>query len=73
MVGFNPTNQSKFKKLFKKLTSDWLKKSRSSKHGRRSGEQRGFAPPWIFINDTDKIQGGLMVLFFGLVFSVSPP
>jgi len=29
--------------------------------------------PWIFIHDTDKVEGDLMVLFFGLVFSVSPP
>jgi len=27
-------------------------------------------PPWIFIHDTDKVEEGLMVLFFGLVFSV---
>jgi len=30
-------------------------------------------PPWILIYDTDKAEGGLMVLFFGLVFSVGPP
>jgi len=24
---------------------------------------------WIFIHDTDKVEGGLMVLFLGLVFS----
>jgi len=29
--------------------------------------------PWIFIHDTDIVEGGLMVLFFGLVFSVAPP
>jgi len=28
-------------------------------------------PPWIFIPGTDKVKGGLMVLFFGLVFSVA--
>jgi len=41
-------------------------------HGCR---QRGSVPPWIFIFGTDKVEGGLMVLFFGLVFSVdlSPP
>jgi len=26
------------------------------------------APSWIFINGIDKVEGGLMVLFFGLVF-----
>jgi len=30
-------------------------------------------PSWIFIHDTDKVEGGLMVLIFGLVFSVGPP
>jgi len=30
-------------------------------------------PPWIFIDCTDKVEGGLMVLFFGLVFTVKPP
>jgi len=34
---------------------------------------RGRASPWIFIYDTDKVEGGLMVLFFGLDFSVAPP
>jgi len=28
--------------------------------------------PWIFIDDTDKIEEGLLVLFFGLVFPVTP-
>jgi len=28
--------------------------------------------PWIFIHDTDKVKGGLMVLFFGLVFFPLP-
>jgi len=32
------------------------------------GEPR---PPWIFMHDTDKVETGLMVLFFGLVFSVA--
>jgi len=27
----------------------------------------------IFIHGTDKVEGALMVLFFGLVFSVAPP
>jgi len=26
-----------------------------------------------FQNDTDKAEGGLMLLFFGFVFSVAPP
>jgi len=30
------------------------------------------ASPWIFIHNTIKVEGGLMVLFFGLVFSVGP-
>jgi len=25
-----------------------------------------------FQNDTDKVEGGLIVLFFGLIFSVAP-
>jgi len=29
-------------------------------------------PPWIFRHDTDKVEGGLMVLYFGLIFSVAP-
>jgi len=29
-------------------------------------------PPWIFIHNTDKAEGGLMKIFFGLVFSVGP-
>jgi len=33
---------------------------------------RGAAVPWIFIPDTDKVEGDLMVLFFVLVFSVAP-
>jgi len=33
----------------------------------------GRAPPWIFIHDADKVEGGLTVLFFGLVLSVVPP
>jgi len=33
--------------------------------------QGGCAPPWIFIHNTDKVEGSLMVLFFGLVFSVA--
>jgi len=30
-------------------------------------------PPWIFIHGTNKVKGGLMVLFFGLVFPLLPP
>jgi len=30
------------------------------------------ASPWIFIHGSDKVEEGLMVLFFGLVFSVAP-
>jgi len=26
---------------------------------------------WNLIHDTDKVEGGLMVLFFGLVFSIA--
>jgi len=28
---------------------------------------------WIFIDNTDKVEGGLIVLFFGLIFSVGFP
>jgi len=34
--------------------------------------QRCRALPWIFIHDTDKLEGGLMELFFDLVFTVAP-
>jgi len=40
-------------------------------HGRRQRE--AVASPWIFIRNTDKVEGGFMVLFFGLVFSIGPP
>jgi len=36
-----------------------------------SGGQRAMAP-WIFIHSTDKVEGGLMMLFFGLVFPIAP-
>jgi len=29
--------------------------------------------PWVFIHGTDKVEKGLMVLFFGLVFSIGSP
>jgi len=38
-----------------------------------AGSRRGPCPPWNFIHDTEEVEGGLMVLFFGLVFSVGPP
>jgi len=42
--------------------------------GRRQREGReGRSPPWIFIHSTDKIEGGLMVLVFGLVFPIGSP
>jgi len=37
------------------------------------GVGRGAVPPWIFIHNTDKVEGGLMVLFFGLIFSDAFP
>jgi len=37
-----------------------------------SGEQVGAVAPWIFIDSTDKVEGGLTVLFFGLSFTVGP-
>jgi len=36
------------------------------------GSEEHRPPPWIFIDGTDKVKGGLMVLFFGLVFSFPP-
>jgi len=36
-----------------------------------SGWQGGVWSHWIFIHDTDKAEGGLIVLFFDLVFSVA--
>jgi len=35
--------------------------------------RRGAVPPWIFIHDTDKVEGGLMVLLFGLIFFLVYP
>jgi len=32
----------------------------------------GSRPSWIFIHDIDKVEGGLMVHFFGLFFRWSP-
>jgi len=40
-------------------------------HGRRQRGDRGRL--WIFLHDTDKVKRGLMLLFFGLVFSFGPP
>jgi len=42
-----------------------IKHRRGSDHERR---QRGRGP----LDDTDKVEGGLLVLFFGFVFSVAP-
>jgi len=44
-----------------------------SRHRRRHRGAEGAVAPWIFIHGTDKVEGGLMVLFFGLVFSAAPP
>jgi len=33
---------------------------------------KGAVDPWIFIHDTDNVEGALMVLFFGLVFFHCP-
>jgi len=33
----------------------------------------GCGSPWIFILDTDKAEGSLMVLFFSLVYFCWPP
>jgi len=35
--------------------------------------QGGAVPPWIFIDDTEKVEEGIMVLFFGLVFLSASP
>jgi len=40
-------------------------------HGCRQRMAGGPWSPWIFIHDTDKVEG-LIVLFFGFVFSVAP-
>jgi len=37
------------------------------------GVGRGAWPSWIFIYCTDKVEGNLIVLFFGLIFTVGPP
>jgi len=41
--------------------------------GAGSRGREGPWPPWIFMDDTDKVEGGFMVLFFGLVFTVGAP
>jgi len=33
---------------------------------------RGSMPPWIFIRNADKVESGLTVLFFDLVFPLPP-
>jgi len=38
-----------------------------------SGGREGPRPPWIFIDGTDKVEGDLMVLIFGLVFPIDHP
>jgi len=43
-----------------------------SVHGRRQRGQ-GTVLPWIFIHGTDKVEGSLIVLFFGLTFFVGSP
>jgi len=40
--------------------SDW------SIHGRRQRGGRRVVAPWVFINDTDIVDRGLIVVFFGL-------
>jgi len=45
----------------------------ASAAGSRGAGQRELCPPWIFIHDTDKVEEDLMILFFGLVFSVGLP
>jgi len=43
-------------------------------YGRRQwGAEGGRAPSWVFIHGIDKVERGLIVLFFGLVFSIAPP
>jgi len=38
------------------------------------GISKGAVPLWIFLHDTDKVEGGLMVLFSAfVVFSVAFP
>jgi len=37
------------------------------------GGQGGGRAPWIFILDIYKVEEGLMVLFFDLIFSVATP
>jgi len=39
------------------------------------GREGPWAPwlTWVFIDGTDKVEGGLVVLFFGLVFTVETP
>jgi len=42
-------------------------------HGRRQRWAGRTVPPWIFIHGTDKVDGGLMVLCFGLILFRWPP
>jgi len=50
-----------------------LKKLSIHSMGVSSGGQEGTVPPWIFMDVTDEVEGGLMVLYFGLVFPLEPP
>jgi len=36
-----------------------------------AGGKEGPWPSWIFIDGTDKVEKGLMMIFFGLVFTVT--
>jgi len=36
------------------------------------GEGRGPVAPCIFMHGNDEVEGGLIVLFFGIVFSIGP-
>jgi len=71
MLRQSPASNKNLRFLDKTLN---LKVSFSHDLGRRQqGSGEGCAPPpWIFIHDTDKVEGGLMVLFFGLVFFRCP-
>jgi len=44
----------------------------ASAAGCRAGGEEERGPTLIFIHRTDKVEGGLIVLFFGLVFLLAP-
>jgi len=63
--GFDSLAESGQKTLKVGIFTEWATTAKS-----REGS---WPPPWIFIDGTDKVKGGLMVLFLVLFFSLGLP